>query len=240
MGRFLLIVLGLIVIACAALYFWPAKIDPAYWDEPEPPEMTGVLEPRGRLAGAEQIANGEIMSSEDVAIGPDGAIYTGQPDGRLIRLRSGAQGVEIDTVADVSNNGIFGLQWTPDGALAAMAPEGLYLVDIQTGEAQLLTDSFDGTPFGFGDDLDVANDGVIYFTDASSKWGVGSATGPDFLSGTWSRTALTARSTPITRTPAKPSVFWIISISPMAWRWPLMAARCLSSRPSAIASSVTG
>jgi len=181
MARILLIVLGALIALGLAWYAWPATVDPARWDEPEPPEMTGALEPRGRLAAAEQIAAGEIMSSEDVAIGPDGAVYTGQPDGRLIRVRPGGDGVEIETVADVSEYPVLGLQWTPDGALAAMAPDGLYRIDVESGETELLTEAHDGETFGFGDDLDVAADGSIYFTDATRKWGVGSGTGPDWV-----------------------------------------------------------
>ena len=37
----------------------------------------------------------------------------------------------------------------------------------------LLTDSADGLPFAFTDDVAVASDGVVYFTDASSKFGYG-------------------------------------------------------------------
>ena len=179
MGRALLWLFAILIVICAVWYLWPAKADPAYWDEPEPPEMTGVLEPRGRLAQAEQIGAGAVMSSEDIAIGPDGAVYAGQPDGRLVRLRPGSDTVE--TVADVSNYPVLGLQWTPEGDLTAMAPDGLYRVNVATGESELLTNAYDGEPFGFGDDLDVADDGTIYFTDATSKWGAGSESGPDYV-----------------------------------------------------------
>ena len=38
------------------------------------------------------------------------------------------------------------------------------------GEVEVLTDSAEGVPFLFADDLDIASDGKIYFTDASSRW----------------------------------------------------------------------
>jgi sugar lactone lactonase YvrE len=38
---------------------------------------------------------------------------------------------------------------------------------------EVLTNEADGIPFRFTDHLDVASDGKIYFTDASSKYGPG-------------------------------------------------------------------
>ena len=86
----------LAVITLLALAFllglwlvWPAKIDPAYWDTPPAPELTGPLEPRGRLGDAEEIGRGVIENSEDIAIDAQGRVYASQIDGRILRLTEG-------------------------------------------------------------------------------------------------------------------------------------------------------
>ncbi len=48
---------------------------------------------------------------------------------------------------------------------------GLLRVNPGSGRVEVLTDGADGVPFRFTDDVDVASDGTIYFTDASSKFG---------------------------------------------------------------------
>jgi sugar lactone lactonase YvrE len=41
----------------------------------------------------------------------------------------------------------------------------------ESGELKTLTDQVDGTPILYADDLDIATNGVIYFSDASTKFG---------------------------------------------------------------------
>ena len=65
-----------------------------------------------------------------------------------------------------------GLDMAPDGTLVvADGYRGLLRVNPASGGLTVLTDQANGVPFGFTDDVDVASDGVIYFTDASSKFG---------------------------------------------------------------------
>jgi sugar lactone lactonase YvrE len=163
-----------VLAALTALFLiwlaWPARVDPAFWDEPEPPALTGVLEPRGRLAGAEQIRHEAMEFSEDVAIGADGALYAGQPDGSLLRLREAEGGWAADTVATITDKPVLGLRFGPDGHLYAAASDGLYAVDVETGEVEMLTDQGGSRPLGFSDDLDIGPDGTVYFTEASWKF----------------------------------------------------------------------
>lgn len=149
---------------------WPARLSPAYWDEPEPPVLDGVLEPLGRLAGAERIAEGQIASSEDIAIAPGGVVYTGQPDGRLVRVDTSAEPVRVETIAQVTGRPVLGLQWMSDTRLAVAASDGIYGVDVTTGTVETFSTGSADQPFGFANDLDIAPDGRIFFTDSSWRW----------------------------------------------------------------------
>lgn len=168
--RVLLSVFGAILALLLIWFVWPAQIDPAYWDEPEPPALTGVLEPRGRLADAVPIAEGLITNSEDVAIGPNGAIYASQHSGAVVRITGSEGNWQVETVAHPTNLPALGLIWDHEGRLILAASDGIYRIDVETGAHETLATEAGGRPFGFADDLDIGPDGTIYFSEASWKW----------------------------------------------------------------------
>ena len=170
MARIFTITLALLIGLLGLLLIWPAKVDPAYWEEPVAPPMTGLLEPSGRLAEAEEIGRGLISNSEDIAIDPNGNIYASQTDGSISRLIQDNNSWTAETIAQVSDFPALGLQWNAEGHLIVAASDGLYSVDVVTGEVETLSTNVDGRAFGFADDLDIGPDGTIYFTDASWKW----------------------------------------------------------------------
>ena len=61
-----------------------------------------------------------------------------------------------------------------DNLIVADAIQGLISID-DSGEVTSLSikSDSDNIPFKFVDDLDIASDGKIYFSDASSKYGYG-------------------------------------------------------------------
>ena len=59
--------------------------------------------------------------------------------------------------------------------IVADAWKGLLRIDAK-GQIEVLSTSADGLPFAFTDDLDIASDGRIYFSDASSRFNQ-----PDYL-----------------------------------------------------------
>ena len=84
----------------------------------------------------------------------------------------------------MSNDGIFsntkgrplGMAFdSEENLIIADAVRGLISID-RNGEVKTLStkSDSDNIPFKFVDDLDIANDGKIYFSDASSKYGYGS------------------------------------------------------------------
>ncbi|MEN0653264.1 MULTISPECIES: SMP-30/gluconolactonase/LRE family protein [Hyphobacterium] len=162
-------VLGGIALVLLVWWLWPSRVDPAYWDELDPPELTGVLEPDGALAAAGARGEGLIASSEDIALAPGGGFYTGQPDGTLMWVSE--SGREARVVAQVTNNRpVLGLQWHPEGRLIAAASDGVYAINVDSGAVELISNGPAYRPFGFADDLDIAADGTIYVTDASWRW----------------------------------------------------------------------
>jgi sugar lactone lactonase YvrE len=107
---------------------------------------------------------------EDVVVGPDGMIYTGLVDGRVLAVAPGD-----GTVREVANTGgrPLGLDATDDGRLLICdSPKGLLELDLKTGALKTLV-AHDGTePLIFCSNVVAAPDGDIYFTVSSMRHNV--------------------------------------------------------------------
>lgn len=166
--RVILVVLVLLGLALAYLALAPAPIDPVAWEPAPVPEMTGPLAPNARLSTAELIGQGQLDGPEDVETDAEGRLYAGTNAGTIVRVT----GTKIEVFAETGGRPL-GLDFAPDGALiVADAVKGLLSID-PAGHVTPLTDSAEGGRFGFTDDVAVASDGAIYFTDASDKFGFG-------------------------------------------------------------------
>ncbi|WP_027897266.1 SMP-30/gluconolactonase/LRE family protein [Zestomonas thermotolerans] len=156
----------LLIAGAAYLAITPSPIDPLPWDAPAAPPLTGVLEPNDTLMKAELLAQGQIHGPEDTAVDAQGRVYAGLHDGRVVRI--GTDG-RLETFADTGGRPL-GMDFDAQGNLiVADAYKGLLSIDPQ-GRIAVLTTEADGVPFRFTDDLDIASDGRIYFTDASAKF----------------------------------------------------------------------
>lgn len=176
-----------VVLALSALAIvWvaqPGPIDPAPFEPPAALELTGPLAANELLRRAEPIAPGRVPGGEDVAIDAQGRLYTGTVDGRILRLErddgagaeegregGGGGGWRVETFA-VTGGRPLGLDFAPDGDLIVCDGRRGLLRVTPAGTVEVLATGAGGVPFRFADDVDVAADGRIYFTDASSRYG---------------------------------------------------------------------
>lgn len=160
---------GILLLAVMAyLLLWPSPIDPVVFRPDAAPPMTGVLEPNEKLREAEVLAAGLLHGPEDVDVDDQGRVYGGMADGRVVRILPDGS---VETFADTGGRPL-GMEFDADGNLiVADAVRGLLKIDPE-GTVSVLADSAGGVPFGFADDLDIASDGRIYLSDASTKYGV--------------------------------------------------------------------
>jgi len=115
----------------------------------------------------EQLAVGEAAGAEDVAIDAQGRIYGGMADGRIIRYQP--DGIQPEVLATIEEGRPLGLDFDPAGNLIiADAVKGL-LSMAPDGTITVLSTEYDGVPYGLANDVDVAEDGTIYFSDSSYK-----------------------------------------------------------------------
>lgn len=159
-----------VVVIClpAYLLFWPVPIEPVAWQAPTAPALAGQYKINAALADVEWLANDQGEGPEDVAIDANGQLYVGYVDGRIVRFD--ANGTNPTTLANTQGRPL-GLDFDPQGHLIiADGYKGLLEMSAD-GELKVLSTEADGVPFMFTDDVDVADDGMMYFSDASSKFG---------------------------------------------------------------------
>ncbi len=159
--------------AVVLLFFWwmarPGFVDAAAWNPPQAPALVGPTAPNTALLEARLIARGKVWGPEDVAVDSQGRVYAGTQDGLIVRVDANGQ---VETWVRTGGRPL-GLDWDPQGNLiVADAYKGLLSID-PAGTVTVLTTGMDDAVFGFTDDVDVASDGLIYFTDASSKFDQG-------------------------------------------------------------------
>jgi sugar lactone lactonase YvrE len=170
----LLFLVDLVVLLIVYLLVFPVPISPVAWNPPAAPALTGQYQQNSRLAGVERISlgtgdarPGAGFAPEDVAIDAEGRIYAGLDDGRIMRLQ--ADGTRPEEFSNTHGRPL-GLIFDGNGNLiVADAIAGLLSI-AHDGSVSVLTTEADGLRFGCTNDLDVARDGTIYFTDASSKF----------------------------------------------------------------------
>lgn len=159
-----------LVIVCLVLYlsFWPVSVQPVSWDAPENPGFSGDFVRNDHMAALQTLDLDGRIGPEDADIGPDGLIYAATHDGEILRIGSDNK---VEAFAQTQGRPL-GIEFGEDGTLyIADAYRGLLSAN-QAGEVRLLADQTeDGSPILYANDVDVASDGVVYFSDASTRFG---------------------------------------------------------------------
>ncbi len=183
-------VAGLFLVAGAYLCLWPVPVEPVAWQAPPAPGYVGVHAVNQRLSELAHAPLGDYIGPEDVTLGPDGWLYIAVEGGHILRLRPPAStgGDEATATTDwqlerfASTGGRpLGLAFAPAGAtlpagwtesdlVVADAYIGLLRIDSR-GEVELLTDEAAGRAIKYADGVDIDSQGIIYFTDASTRFG---------------------------------------------------------------------
>lgn len=128
-----------------------------------PPRVNSKL-----LEGAEFIGAGQLVGPEDIAYDPKSEIiYVACADGWIKRVFLNNSDVENWVYLGGRPLGLaFGLN---QQLIVADAYQGLLKLSME-GKVEVLTDEVEGRKLKFADGIDVAKDGMIYFTEASYKY----------------------------------------------------------------------
>jgi len=166
MKRLAWLAAALLVGVIAYLGLWPVPIEPVAWLPPASDTLRGSFARTQDFDGLDYRADALGPGPEDIAQGPDGWYYAGLQDGRIVRFRPGG-----GLPQEFANTGgrPLGMQFDGDGRLiVADAFKGLLAV-APDATLRVLTDSVDGVRLMYPDDLDIADDGTVWFTNASQR-----------------------------------------------------------------------
>ncbi len=159
----------LVLTGLAYLLLWPVPIEPVAWQAPKDKGYVGAFEKNERLSALKFVDLGDDKGPEDAAMGPDGAVYVPTHSGKILKID-----LETSEVSEFARPGgrVLGLEFSGNGELyAADAYRGLLRIGAG-GEVAVLADKTkDGSPILYADDLDISRDGIVYFSDASTKFG---------------------------------------------------------------------
>lgn len=157
----------LLLLAAFALWWQltAPTMEPLAYRPPAAPGLVGAFTVNTRLRRAQRLGDGFINGGEDVAVDGQGRVYTGTADGHILRLNTDSN-ARPELFADTGGRPL-GLHFDAKGMLwVADAWQGLLSVN-HDGKVQVRVREVDGVPLRFSNDLDIAADGRIYFTDSS-------------------------------------------------------------------------
>jgi len=159
---------GLIFLVVFCVFGCASAVKPVAWESPPNPGYTGQFEPNEQLKAIEQFPIGDNEGPEAVAIDAEGRIYASTHKGIIVRLDKDCKNPE--NWADTGGRPL-GISFDNDGNLiVADAFRGLLSITPDGTVAELATVA-DGIPIRYANDVDVADNGCIYFSDSSTKFG---------------------------------------------------------------------
>jgi sugar lactone lactonase YvrE len=169
----LALVLVLAVAGCVALaLLLPGGIEPAAWKPPPAALPMPATELNEKLKRVERLGRG-LIGPEAIAFDAQGRLLTGLLDGRVVRLTVGSDGAEV--LVNTGGRPLAVEEHPTEGLVICDARLGL-LALRDGGQLDTLATEEGGVPFRLADDLDIARDGVIFFTDASARRSLSSFT----------------------------------------------------------------
>ena len=155
---------ALLVVLLSYLLLWPVPISPVSWEAPVDRGLVGPFATNERLRSAKAIALGEFAGPEDATLGLDGLVYVTTESGHVARI----QDREAEAFAFVGGRPL-GIETDADGSLV--------VANSYIGLQRVTVDGTVSTLYGgdeadvFANNLALGKDGVIYFTEASRKFG---------------------------------------------------------------------
>lgn len=158
------------LVAALALYLvaWPVPIAPRRWTPGRDAGFVGPFASNRELAGLNRIEIGGRAGPEHIAFGADGRLHTGVAGGDILSMNP--DGSDLRILANTQGR-VLGLTFDRQGRLlVADAMRGLLAVGGD-GDVRPLVEQFEGAPILLANSVIVADDGLIYFTDSSRRFG---------------------------------------------------------------------
>lgn len=162
--------LAVILLGVVIFMLIPSPVQPAKWLAPSAPsfEQAGPWQQNNKLSSAELVTDAPKFP-EFITFDKEGNLYTGDSDGKIYKGAFDTKGnpQKAQLYADTKGTPN-GLMFDASGNLIVTdVKKGLLSVD-PFGNVTVLANQVDGTPIYLANELDIAKDGTIYFSDTSN------------------------------------------------------------------------
>lgn len=165
MRKFLTTVGVLLGLACAYLLLWPVPVDPVAWHAPVNLGYVDPFASNHLLKSATGIDLAGFEGPEDATLGHDGRIYVTTTGGTILRIQNRG----VSEFVNVGGRPL-GIETNHDGSiLVANAVSGIQRIG-RDGSITTLLDEIDQQPLENANNLGIGPDGVIYFSQSSTKF----------------------------------------------------------------------
>ena len=161
-------VLVVVIAAMMYLLLWPVPVEPVAWDAPADEGLAGAFSENALLSPATGIDLEQFAGPEDAALGRDGHVYATTENGVVLRISPSGRTVQV--FAETGGRPLGIERYRDDAFVVANPLAGLQRIDADGSVTPLLTE-IDGEAISYANDVAVADDGRIFLSNASTKFG---------------------------------------------------------------------
>ena len=169
-----LLSLTAITVVITNVLFQSCSLKPLAWTPPESPKLEGEMAKNELLGSTEWIDLRGWYGPEDIAIDKEGNMYCGArksktdfSDGVILKIDTSG----IITTFSNTESWVAGMHFDNTGNLIVCDPKrGVISVDKNGKITTLASEDENGNKFLIPNDVDIAGDGIIYFSNTSSKY----------------------------------------------------------------------
>lgn len=160
--------LFLLALLLVYLLFYPTGLSLRSWVPPPAPLLEGDYQKNDLLSNLDILYSGMCDKCEDIAIDSSGNIYGGDIHGNIMFFEKNTTAGKV-----LANTGgrPLGLHFDHSGDLIIADADKGILKYSKNGTLSTVVDRYEDYVFKFADDLEIDSTGIIYFTDASSRFG---------------------------------------------------------------------
>ena len=154
-----------LALVSAYLLLWPVPVEPVAWQAPVDRGYVDPFAPNEMLKSATGINLGDFEGPEDATLGQDGRIYVTTASGSIVRIQNRG----ISEFVNVGGRPL-GIETDHDGSLVvANAVVGLQRIE-RDGSVTILLHEYGQQPLENANNLGIGPNGVIYFSQTSTKF----------------------------------------------------------------------
>lgn len=166
----LIISLSVIFLSLALVYLliWPIEVNPVSWKAPDAPDYTEDYSVNNALSHFDSMDMLDQTAPEGVVVDADGWVYATTEEGWVMRWPPGE--LQGEKWVKLEGRGLGICLGNNNDFWVADAFEGIYHIS-SGGELSKRLTSIDGEPLLYANDIVMAANGKIYFTESTRRFG---------------------------------------------------------------------